>query len=98
MDKQELSPFKHLNDLMKEDAEEFNKRMISLYTQTQISSNGFLNAINSTPPYHVGSTSNQFSWGPTAGPIIMDVVDETLSEFYEKPQPIDFTNDREIIL
>lgn len=89
------SRFSRLSSLDQSAPEDYEKRVASLYTQTQVVSNDFMNMLNTTKPFMVDGTSNKFAWTPPQ-PVEYPITPE---ECFQKPvEAIDFTNDRIIVL
>lgn len=55
----------HLGTLFTERPSDYDKKLITLYTQTQMFSNDFLNMINQSTPFYLDSNSDYFRWNVT---------------------------------
>lgn len=77
-----LTDTNHLESLHQMDPAHYDKKIISLYTQTSLYSNDFLEMINQSTPYYIESNSDSWQWDiqvPYKFPKIIQVPDETSS-------------------
>ncbi len=75
-----LTDTNHLESLHQIDPAEYDKKIISLYTQSSLYSNDFLEMINQSIPYYIDSNSDSWKWDiqvPYKFPKIIQLPDET---------------------
>lgn len=77
-----LTDTNHLESLHQMEPAHYDKKIISLYTQTSLYSNDFLEMINQSDPYYIDSNSDSWQWDiqvPYKFPKIVQIPDETAS-------------------
>lgn len=75
-----LTDTNHLESLHQKEPAFYDKKIISLYTQTSLYSNDFLEMINQSDPYYIDSNSDSWQWDiqvPYKFPRIIQIPDET---------------------
>jgi len=75
-----LTDTNHLESLHQTEPAEYDKKIISIYTQSSIYSNDFLEMINQSTPYYIRSNSDSWHWKiqvPYKFPKIIQVPDAT---------------------
>lgn len=75
-----LTDANHLSMLWMSEPQEYDKKIISLYTQTQLYSNDFQQMLDATDPFMLNSNSDSFQWMinvPYRFPKIIEMTDET---------------------
>ncbi len=89
MDKRSLGKFtdsNHMESLHMTDPQDYDKKIISLYTQTQLYANDFQQMLDKSTPFYLDSNSDAFKWDinvPYEFPRVIEVPEET--ELLEKP-------------
>src|SRR5688572_4577645 len=89
MDKRSIGKFtdaNHMESLHLTDPADYDKKIISLYTQTQLYSNDFQQMLDKSTPYYIDSNSDAFKWKinvPYEFPKVVEIPEET--ELLEKP-------------
>ena len=71
-----LTDSNHLESLHNMEPAEYDKKVISLYTQSSLYSNDFLNMVNKSTPYYIDNNSDSWKWKvsvPYKFPKIIDV-------------------------
>lgn len=85
MDKRAIGKFtdaNHLGSLHMTEPSDYDKKIISLYTQSSLFSNDFLNMINQSTPYYVEGNSDYWQWKvsvPYQFPTIIEIPASTAS-------------------
>lgn len=72
----------HLSSLHISEPSDYDKKIISLYTQTSLFSNDFLDMINQSTPYYLEGNSDYWQWKisvPYKFPTIVEIPDTTSS-------------------
>lgn len=83
MDKRSIGKFtdsNHLSSLHMSEPSDYDKKIISLYTQTSLYSNDFLDMINQSTPYYLEGNSDYWQWKisvPYKFPTIIEIPDST---------------------
>ena len=86
MDKRAIGKFtdsNHLESFHDMYPEDYDKKVISLYTQSSLYSNDFLDMVNQSTPYYLDGVSDSWKWEiekPYQFPQILEVPDSTLSQ------------------
>lgn len=86
MDKRAIGKFtdvNHLSAFHDTDPVDYDKKIISLYTQSSLYSNDFLNMINQSTPYYVEGISDTWKWKvnvPYKFPKIIEVPEDVLAQ------------------
>lgn len=78
-----LTDANHLESFHTSAPSEYDKKVISLYTQSNLYSNDFLNMINKSTPYYLDGMSDTFKWElekPYKFPVITDIPQTTLDQ------------------
>jgi hypothetical protein len=73
----------HLSSMHDTDPADYDKKIISLYTQSSLYSNDFLNMINQSTPYFIDGISDTWKWDinvPYRFPKIIAIPDSTYSQ------------------
>lgn len=73
----------HLSTLRSEKPADYDKKIIEIYTQTQLYSNDFLNMINRATPFYIKGNTDSWKWeisAPFIFPVIVDVPASTLNQ------------------
>lgn len=89
MDKRALGKFtdaNHMESLHMTEPADYDKKIISLYTQTQLYANDFQQMLDKSTPYFIDSNSEAFKWDinvPYEFPKVVELPEET--ELLEKP-------------
>lgn len=76
-----LTDSNHLESFHTNAPSDYDKKIISLYTQSNLYSNDFLNMINKSTPYYLDGMSDTWKWDiekPYKFPVIVDVPQTTL--------------------
>lgn len=76
----------HLASLMTEEPADYDKKIISLYTNTQLYSNDFQQMLDKSTPYYIDSNTDAFKWKinvPYQYPKVVFIPEET--EMLDKP-------------
>jgi len=85
MNKRALGKFtdsNHIQMLHSESPADYDKKIISLYTQTSLYSNDFLQMIMKSKPYYIDKATDYWKWKvnvPYQFPVLVEVPDSTLS-------------------
>ncbi len=72
----------HLSQLHMSDPADYDKKIISLYTQTSLYANDFLQMVNKAKPYYIDKNTDHWKWKvrvPYQFPTIVEVPDSTLA-------------------
>lgn len=75
-----LTDSNHLQSFHSSEPADYDKKVISLYTQSQLYSNDFLDMINKSTPYYINSNSDSWKWQiqvPYKFPKFIDVPTQT---------------------
>jgi hypothetical protein len=89
MDKRAIGKFtasNHMDSLHQTDPADYDKKIISLYTQTQLYSNDFQQMLDKSTPYYIDSNAESFKWDinvPYEFPKVIEIPEETA--LIEKP-------------
>lgn len=89
MDKRAIGKFtdaNHLESLHLTDPADYDKKIISLYTQTQLYANDFLQMLDKSTPYYIDGATDAFKWKinvPYDFPKVIEIPEET--ELLDKP-------------
>lgn len=89
MDKRAVGKFtdsNHLESFHTTDPADYDKKIISIYTQSSLYSNDFLDMINKSKPFYIDTNSDSWKWGvnvPYKFPKIIDIPTSTAG--LEKP-------------
>lgn len=89
MDGQSIGKFtdaNHMESLHMSDPADYDKKIITLYTQTQLYSNDFLQMLEKSTPYYIDSNSEAFKWKinvPYQFPKVVEIPEDT--ELLDKP-------------
>lgn len=89
MDQRAIGKFtdaNHLESLHRTNPADYDKKIISLYTQTQLYANDFEQMLNKSKPYYITSSTDQFKYDievPYEFPKVIEVPEDTL--MLEKP-------------
>ena len=89
MDKRSIGKFtdaNHMESLHMTDPADYDKKIISLYTQTQLYANDFQQMLDKSTPYYIDSNSEAFKWDinvPYEFPKVIEIPEETA--LLEKP-------------
>lgn len=78
-----LTDTNHLESFHSTDPADYDKKIISIYTQSSLYSNDFLNMINMSTPYYINNNSDAWQWDievPFKFPKIIDVPTTTLNQ------------------
>lgn len=81
-----LTDSNHLESFHSNEPADYDKKIISLYTQSSLYSNDFLDMINKSTPYHIDNNSDAWKWDievPYKFPKIIDIPAATAA--MEKP-------------
>ena len=81
-----LTDANHLESLHMESPADYDKKIISLYTQTQLYANDFMQMIDKSTPFYVDGSSDSWKWDiqvPYDFPKVIEVPEET--ELLDKP-------------
>ncbi|NLR60692.1 hypothetical protein HGH93_21460 [Chitinophaga polysaccharea] len=73
----------HLSTLRSERPADYDKKIIDIYTQSQLYSNDFLNMINKATPYYIEGNTDSWQWeiaAPFLFPVIVEVAATTLNQ------------------
>ena len=85
MNKRALGKFtdsNHIQMLHSESPADYDKKIISLYTQTSLYSNDFLQMIMKSKPYYINKATDYWKWKvnvPYQFPVLVEVPDSTLN-------------------
>lgn len=85
MNKKALGKFtdsNHIQMLRAESPADYDKKIISLYTQTSLYSNDFLQMIMKSKPYYINKATDYWKWNvnvPYQFPVLIEVPDSTLN-------------------
>lgn len=85
MDKRAIGKFtdsNHMESFHNTEPDQYDKKIISLYTQSSLYSNDFLEMINQSTPYYIQNNTDSWTWKiqvPYKFPKIIQVPDETAS-------------------
>lgn len=85
MNKRALGKFtdsNHIQMLHSESPADYDKKIISLYTQTSLYSNDFLQMIMKSKPYYINKATDYWKWKvnvPYQFPVLIEVPDSTLN-------------------
>ena len=77
-----LTDSNHLESFHSTEPADYDKKIISLYTQSSLYSNDFLDMINKSTPYYIDNNSDAWKWQvqvPYKFPKIIDIPDTTLA-------------------
>jgi len=77
-----LTDSNHLESLHSQEPADYDKKIISLYTQSSLYSNDFLDMINKSTPYYIDNNSDAWKWDiavPYKFPKIIDIPASTLA-------------------
>jgi hypothetical protein len=77
-----LTDANHLESFHSTEPADYDKKIISLYTQSSLYSNDFLDMINKSTPYYIDNNSDAWKWQvqvPYKFPKIINVPDSTLN-------------------
>ncbi len=83
MDKKAIGKFtdaNHMESLHMEEPQEYDKKIISLYTQTSLYANDFQQMLDKSTPFFIDSNSDSFKWDisvPYRYPKVVDIPEET---------------------
>lgn len=75
-----LTDSNHLESFHSTEPADYDKKIISLYTQSSLYSNDFMNMINKSTPYYIDNNSDSWKWEievPYKFPKIIDIPAET---------------------
>ena len=75
-----LTDANHLESLHSSEPADYDKKIISLYTQSSLYSNDFLDMINKCTPYYIDNNSDSWKWDvqiPYKFPVILDIPTST---------------------
>lgn len=75
-----LTDANHLESLHLTEPADYDKKIISLYTQTSLYANDFMQMLDKSTPYYITSNSDMFKWDiqvPYQFPKVIEVPDET---------------------
>ncbi len=75
-----LTDSNHLESFHSTEPADYDKKIISLYTQSSLYSNDFLDMINKSTPYYIDNNSDAWKWQvqvPYKFPKIIDITDST---------------------
>lgn len=73
----------HLSTLRAERPADYDKKIIDIYSQTQLYSNDFLNMINKATPYYITGNTDSWQWeiaAPFLFPVVVEVPATTLNQ------------------
>lgn len=76
-----LTDTNHLESFHTTDPADYDKKIISIYTQSSLYANDFLTMLNESTPFYIDSNSDSWKWDievPYKFPTIISVPDETL--------------------
>lgn len=76
-----LTDSNHLESFHSTEPADYDKKIITLYTQTSLYSNDFLDMINKSTPYYIDNNSDSWKWDinvPYKFPKIIDIPQSTL--------------------
>lgn len=79
-----LTDSNHLESLHDHAPSDYDKKVISIYTQSSLYSNDFLDMINKSTPYYLDGLSDTWKWDiekPFQFPKIIDIPQSTVSQF-----------------
>ena len=71
-----LTDTNHLESFHSAEPADYDKKVISLYTQSSLYSNDFLNMVNKSTPYYIDNNSDSWKWDinvPYKFPKIIDI-------------------------
>src|SRR6185436_11791152 len=77
-----LTDANHLESFHSTEPADYDKKIISLYTQSSLYSNDFLDMINKSTPYYINNNSDAWKWDiavPYKFPKIIEIPDSTLA-------------------
>lgn len=77
-----LTDANHISQLHMSEPADYDKKIISLYTQTSLYANDFLQMINQTTPYYIDKNTDYFKWKvsvPYQFVTLVEVPDSTLA-------------------
>jgi len=77
-----LTDANHISQLHMSEPADYDKKIISLYTQTSLYANDFLQMVNKSKPYYIDKNSDYWKWKvhvPYQFPVIVEVPDATLT-------------------
>jgi hypothetical protein len=89
LDKRAIGKFtdaNHMESLHMTDPADYDKKIITLYTQTQLYSNDFQQMLDKSTPYFIDSNSEAFKWKinvPYQFPKVLEIPEDT--ELLDKP-------------
>jgi hypothetical protein len=78
-----LTDSNHLESFHNDAPQDYDKKIISIYTQTGLIANDFLDMINKSTPFYLDGLSDTWQWGiekPFQFPKIIDIPDSTYSQ------------------
>ncbi len=73
----------HLESFHRTSPTDYDKKIITLYTQTSLYKNDFLQMLDKSTPFYVDGMSDTWKWGiekPYMFPVIVDIPDSTASQ------------------
>src|SRR5687768_12045017 len=89
MDKKAIGKFtdsNHMESLHMSDPQDYDKKIITLYTQTQLYANDFQQMLDKSTPFYIDSNSDSFKWDinvPYEFPRVVEIPEDT--ELLDKP-------------
>ncbi len=75
-----LTDSNHLESLHMTEPQDYDKKVISLYTQTSLYANDFQQMLDKSTPFYIDSNSDSFKWNisvPYKFPKVLEIPDET---------------------